>query len=324
MTRSLQISEEVSQALASAAPVVLLETAVLTCGLPRSPWLPEYGDAPEGLQTNVPLNLATVRAMANAVTAAGCVPAITAILHGTPRIGLSDAELDGLASDAEAGKASSATIAHAIASGMSAGTTVSGTLRLAAAASAEGLPHPRVFATGGIGGVHTGWPGRFDISADLAAIARTPTCVVCSGPKSVIDDVTTMEALESLGVPVIGLNIDVLPGFQSLQSAHHVPITAATDVGSVASIARTHWSLPQSGGLLACNPPPTTSAMCKNEVCALATEAEAAVTQQGPARTPALLSHMASASAGRTLLANVDLLRSNAAAAASIAHSLAS
>lgn len=322
MSLELKVHPEVDEALRSHKPVVLLETAVLTCGLPRSTWPQSFGAAPSGLSSDEPMHLGTLHAMAAAVRETGSVPAITAILDGQPCVGLDDAMLTRLAMDDAGEKASAASIATCMADQLSAGTTVSATLHLGAALAENGRDIPRVFATGGIGGVHLGWPDKLDMSADLMAIARTQICVLCSGPKSIIDDVTTAEAMEALGIPVLGYQTDFLPGFQATTSSGHHPIHRVDDLSAIDRIAKAHWSLPQSGGILLCQPAPSQSAMPIETVRSLAEVAELQIKATGPARTPALLTHMAENSGGRTLRANIELLISNASTAGSLANSM--
>ena len=320
MSPVVHVLPEVGEALAAGKAVVLLETAVLTCGLPRTPWQAQHGPRPDHLDAGDAVHLGTVRAMERAIGAAGAVPAVSAILHGTARIGLTQQELEALAADESAGKASTATMAVPMAGGGSAGTTVSGTLRLAAAV--EG-PAPCVFATGGIGGVHTGWPANVDVSADLGELARARVCTVCAGPKSIIDATATSEVLESLGVPVLGLGVDRMPGFQSPAAGDAPAVTRVESAARAAAVAAAHWRLPGAGGLLVVQPPPPAHAIDADVLRGIAAEAEAETTATGPARTPALLDAMARCSGGDTLRCNVDLLVSNAHAAADIATSLA-
>jgi len=316
----LSVAQETADALTDGRPVVLLETAVLTCGLPRQPWQVDHGPLPSGVAADEPLHLATMQAMCQAIRAEGAVPAITAVLDGQPRLGIDSDDLNRLASDTAAGKASTATLALHLRPGAAAGTTVSGTLRLASALDVMGLPMPRIFATGGIGGVHQGWPDAPDISADLGEIARVPIGVVCAGPKSIIDASATCEFLEALGVPVIGFGVDRIPGFQSIEArgAPEIPLLDRPD--DVAAVLRAHWSFPTAGGVLITQPPPFHVAMDPDALAAVAADAEEAVQVQGPARTPALLSHMASVTSGATLIANIELLISNAALAGRLAR----
>jgi pseudouridine-5'-phosphate glycosidase len=258
--------------------------------------------------------------MERVIRDAGAVPAASAILHGAPHIGLSAEALDELAEDRTAAKASTATMAIAMARGMSAGTTVSGTLRLAAA---MGQPAPRVFATGGIGGVHLGWPADVDVSADLGELARSRVCTVCAGPKSIIDAHATSQALESLGVPVLGLGVHQMPGFQSPPADDAPAVSRVDNVSRIAAIATAHWQLPAAGGMLVVQPPPPAHSMDASSLRTIAETAEAEVRATGPDRTPALLDAMARLSGGDTLRCNVDLLVSNARTAADIATALA-
>lgn len=319
MSRPIRVHDEVAEALRAARGVVLLETAVLTCGLPGTPWRAAHGACPTVIDDALPVHLATLRSMIEAIRTAGAVPAVTAILNGTPRIGLSQDELNALAGDRSAGKASTATMAAMLAAGRSAGTTVSATLALSGAVEAAGLPRPRVFATGGIGGVHTGWPARVDVSADLGELARQQVCVVCAGAKSIIDAAATAEVLESLGVPTLGYRVDRMPGFQSPPTDDSPAIDRVETLADAAAVARAHWSLPGRGGLLLCQSPPPNTAMLPSDVDAAAREAEATVRVDGPARTPALLAAMATVTNGGTLRANVDLLVANARLAGELA-----
>ncbi|MCP4759389.1 MAG: pseudouridine-5'-phosphate glycosidase [Planctomycetes bacterium] len=319
MTSTIQVHGEVIAAARSGKRIVLLETAVLTCGLPRTPWKSCHGPCPPSIEADEPLNLACMRGMISAIRRGGCVPAITAVVRGTPRIGLSEDELTTLAMDATAGKASLATIGRSMASGASAGTTVSATLRLAATASYEGLPHPRVFATGGIGGVHEGWADHLDISADLGELASRQICVVCAGAKSIIDAGATAELLETLGVPILGLKVDRMPGFQCDPSESSPAVMPVDAVRTAAAISTAHWSIPSTGGVLLTQPPPQTSKMSVERVADAVRLAEETVTCTGPARTPALLDAMAQLTDGATLRANIDLLISNATTAAELA-----
>ncbi len=323
MSDPLHIHEEVVDALHGNRGVVLLETAVLTCGLPCEVWQKAHGDCPTTIDRSLPVHLATMRGMMEAIRAAGCVPAVTAVLSGTPRVGLSDDELVSLADDRSAGKASTATMAAVLATGCSAGTTVSGTLRLSAAVAAAGLPQPRIFATGGIGGVHAGWPARLDVSADLGELARQQVCVVCAGAKSIIDAHSTCEVLEAMGVPVLGYRLDRMPGFQCPPSAGSPAVHRVESASDAGAVAHAHWSLPGSGGLLLCQSPPPETAMPVADVDAAAAEAERIVEAGGPARTPALLNAMATVSCGATLRANIDLLLANARLAGELAAVMA-
>ncbi len=316
----MHLHPEVAEALQDAQPVVLLETAVLTHGLPRQCWQPSFGKAPQGLNTTLPVHLATMHCMERAVRERNAIPAITAVIQGVPHIGLQPSQVEALAADTQAHKASASTLGHAIANGASAGTTVSGTLRLAGAI--QDLPRPRVFATGGIGGVHYGWSNTPDISADLGELTRHQICIVCAGAKSIIDPHATAESLETLGIPTLGLGTDRLPRFQAAGDDQCPTIAKVDSAHQAAMIAKAHWSLPGGAGLLLMQPPPASVAMTLQDVDEAVQQAESHITATGQGRTPALLQSMAEATSGATLRANVGLLESNAATAADLALAL--
>ncbi|MCH2142311.1 MAG: pseudouridine-5'-phosphate glycosidase [Phycisphaerales bacterium] len=316
----MHVHPEVAEALQDQKPVVLLETAVLTHGLPRLPWQTAFGDAPNGIDSALPVHLATMQCMEQAVRGRGAVPAITAVIAGVPHLGISPSELEALAENATTQKASASTLGQAIASHAYAGTTVSGTLRIAAAIT-DG-PVPRVFATGGIGGVHFGWNNTPDISADLGEMTRHEICVVCAGAKSIIDPVATMETLETLGIPVLGLKTDRLPRFQAAGDLQCPRISQVESVHQAASIATAHWSLPGGAGVLLMQAPPSAVAMSLQDVEQAVQMAESSVCATGQERTPALLQAMAESTSGASLRVNIALLESNASTAADLALAL--
>ncbi len=286
----------------AAAPLVALETAVLTHGLPR------------------PRNLEAVQTMAAAVRAAGATPLIVAVLHGRLVVGLKERELEELAVDEQARKVGARDLAAAIAEGASAGTTVSATL---AACRLAGI---QVFATGGIGGVHRGWSSHRDVSSDLEELARTSCCVVSSGAKTVLDLPATLESLESLGVPVLGHGCEDFPRFYS-RGDGSLPIPRAASLDAVASICRTRWQLlDQPGGVLVANPVPEEAALDPGPLEEAVEQAVAAAEARGvrgAAVTPFLLSALAKATQGRSLAGNLALLEDNAAVAGRLAVALA-
>ncbi|MBC8201723.1 MAG: pseudouridine-5'-phosphate glycosidase, partial [Planctomycetes bacterium] len=200
---SVSVAQTIQDALALNKPVVALETAVLTAGLPKTPWSADYGDCPNTIDSNLPVNLALACAMTASVENHGAIPAWIAVTDGNLRIGLTSNEITDLCTNENAGKVSLATIAHCMQNKKTAGTTVAATL-LACSLSSKKNPI-RVFATGGIGGMHQNWMKRLDISADILALSNTPTCVVASGAKSILDIPATVESLETVGVPVFGL-----------------------------------------------------------------------------------------------------------------------
>lgn len=292
----LQILPEVKTALSEGRPVVALESAVITHGLPR------------------PINLELARRMQAEVRKAGAVPAIAAVLDGVAKLGLTPEELERLSLDEQVVKISRRDFSWSRATGRSGGTTVAGGMIMARAAGV------RVFATGGIGGVHRG--GGMDVSADLPELAQTPVAVVCSGAKAILDLPRTIEWLETAGVPVVGYETDELPGFYSRESG--LPISARADTPEeVAGILRAHWELPSAGGLLIGVPCPESDAIPFDVVQeALQRAATEARNVSGPALTPFLLSRMSEFTDGRSLRANLALLRNNARVAAGIAVAL--
>jgi pseudouridine-5'-phosphate glycosidase len=297
---ALSVRPDVADAIAAGRPVVALESTLITHGLPR------------------PRNLEVARAAEAAVRAAGAVPATIALRDACIVIGLSEEELSELA-DAPAGKASRQNLAAALVQGGWWGTTVSATM---VAAHAAGI---RVFATGGIGGVHRGAERSFDVSADLEELARTPVAVVSAGPKAVVAARATLEYLETRGVPVIGLGTTQLPGFWSRESGVPVPVTAR-DEREAAAIVTQHWSLGLGSGVLVTVPIPEANALPHAEseaaIAQALDEAETAGTS-GPDTTPWLLARVAELTEGRSLAANAALIVHNAAVAARLAIALA-
>ncbi len=286
---------DVVRALQSANAIVALESTVITHGLPR------------------PQNLQLARELEAVVKLNKAVPATIALLSGKIHIGLSDAELEYLALQAAARKISRRDFSLAIASRSDGGTTVAGTLF---AAHKAGI---RVFATGGIGGVHRG--STFDISADLNELRQTPLVVVCSGAKAILDLPATREVLESYGVPVIGYRTDEMPAFYTPKSGLSVDLRVE-NAAEIAEIARSHWSLGLSSAILVVNPPPAEASLPPEVIedhiaLALAQAEDAGVT--GAAITPFLLAQVSRLSDGESLKTNLTLLRSNAALAAEIA-----
>ena len=292
----LQIHSDVRTAIAEGRPIVALESAVITHGLPR------------------PINLELARRMEAEVRKAGAVPAIAAVVDGAAKLGLTPEELERLSLDERAAKISRRDFGWSKAAGRSGGTTVAGTMIMAGAA---GVP---IFATGGIGGVHRG--GGLDVSADLPELAQTPIAVVCSGAKAILDLPRTIEWLETAGVPVIGYQTDEFPGFYSRESG--LPVSARADSpAEVADILRAHKELPSAGGVLIGVPCPESDAIPREEVQEALRQAETeARNVSGAALTPFLLSRMSEFTGGRSLRANLALLRNNAQVAANIAVAL--
>lgn len=289
------IGQEVTRALQMGSPLVALESAVITHGLPR------------------PLNLELARDVQNTVRAERATPATIGILNGQIVIGLNDDGLDRLANAERVRKISRRDFGIALTRMESGGTTVAGTL---IAARAAGI---RVFATGGIGGVHR--HSSHDVSTDLIELSRSPLIVVCSGAKAVLDLAATREVLETLGVPVVGYQTDEFPAFYSRHSGLAVDTRIETPQ-EVADIARVQWESGVDSAVLVVVPPPDGSALSHEQVERVVGQAmQEAQTQEirGAAVTPFLLSRVAMLTGGNSLEANLSLLRNNAKIAAQIA-----
>jgi pseudouridylate synthase len=297
----LRLAAEVSDALASGRPVVALESTLIAHGLPR------------------PTNLTVAREMEARVRTEGAVPATIALLDGQIVIGMSDAELERLATTSEpVAKASRRGLAVALAQRSLAATTVSGTLACAALASI------RVFATGGIGGVHRGAAQTFDISADLIELGNAPIVTVCAGIKAILDLPLTLEYLETQGIPVIGVQTDELPAFYCRGSGLRVPFRAETPA-DIAAIARAQWQSGLGGGLLVTCPIPAGDALPDSVFADALAQAErdaAEARLSGPAITPYLLARIGALTDGTSIAANRALLLNNATWAARVAVAL--
>jgi pseudouridine-5'-phosphate glycosidase len=325
---SVLLSDAVGKALQSGGPVVALETAVLTKGLPHCSWGEEFGSRPSSIDADAPINLAAAKAMTHAVQTAGGIPAWIAVIDGTLRIGLSTEEVEELAMDETAGKVSLATIASVLSQKKSAGTTVATTLQACDIAKNICGHAIRVFATGGIGGIHRNWGKRLDISADLRALATCPTCVVASGAKSILDIPATVESLETLGVPILGLGTESFPCFVEAKSKNDPRINVVTSPEEVASICHTHWNeLGSTSAILTTCQVPDDVALRRGTLEQVIEQTEqswASSGDVGATRTPALLDALAHHTKGKYLVANLALLCNNAARAAEISISMAS
>jgi pseudouridine-5'-phosphate glycosidase len=293
-----QLSDEVHQALDTRGPIVALETSVLAQGLPY------------------PHNRQAAADLEHAVRTAAAIPAWILVERGAIRVGLSAADLDALCDPgARASKVARRDYPAALASRGLGSTTVSATLW---AASALGI---EVMATGGIGGVH---PGSGDVSADLLEIARVPGLVVCSGPKSIVDPMATLERLEELGVLVVGYGCDRLPFFLARDAGLLLEHRVDTP-GEAAALARTRAALGVRSAILLCQPVPDEAAMDRDLVAAAVHACDVraqAAGVAGKAVTPFLLSCLAEVTGGASLRANLALLRANAALAGRIAAAI--
>jgi pseudouridine-5'-phosphate glycosidase len=296
---ALQLSPEVSSALAGALPIVALESSVFAQGLP------------------VPDNRRAAELMREAIRERKAVPAITGVVRGVPTVGIKDADLDRFLGRRGIHKVSARDLPWAMAKRMDGATTVASTLMLAVLAGIS------VFATGGIGGVHH--EPEFDESADLFELSRSPVIVVCAGAKSVLDLRATMERLETLGVSVIGYRTSELPGFFTVSTG--IPLTATADsVTDIAAAWRAHRELGRPGAILVVQPPPADLALERTEVEGLVERSYESARKagvHGAAITPYLLAEISKATNGRSLAVNIGLLARNAALGAEIAVEIA-
>ncbi len=301
MHRLLTVTPEIADALAEHRPVVALESTVISHGMPH------------------PDNLATARALEAEVRNAGAIPATVAVMDGRIRVGLDDAALERLAiAGRMARKLSRRDLPIALATGTLGATTVAATM---IAARLAGIA---VFATGGIGGVHRGAERSFDISADLDELARSSVCVVCAGAKSILDLPKTLEVLETRGVPVLGYQTEEFPAFYSRRSG--LPVDQRCDSpAEVAAILKTKWDLGLEGGVLLANPIPTADELDADAMEHAIEQALAEADSQGitgKAITPHLLAGLERLTQGRSLTANMALIRHNARVAAAVATAL--
>ncbi|WP_333712925.1 pseudouridine-5'-phosphate glycosidase [Yoonia sp.] len=297
----LQYSAEVAAARASGAAVVALESTIITHGMP------------------FPQNVETARLVEADIRAAGAVPATIAVMGGKLHIGLEADELDALGQAEGVAKLSRADIAACIASGGTGATTVAATM------IAAHLADIHVFATGGIGGVHRGAETSFDISADLHELAQTPVTVVAAGAKAILDLPKTFEVLETLGVPVIAFGQDSIPAFWSAQSDIPAPLRMDT-AAEIAAAHKMRAAMGLSGGQLVTNPIPDADAIPAEVLHPIIARALAEAEAQGvsaKAVTPFLLGRIFELTEGRSLAANIALVRNNARLAAQIAVALA-
>jgi len=296
----MNISEEVSDAIAQNRPVVALESTIITHGMPY------------------PQNLDIALAVEAEVRGSGAIPATIAIMDGLLEVGISGDKLEELSErNEDAAKASRRDVASILVKGGLAGTTVATTMQIAKAANIK------IFATGGIGGVHRGAETSFDISADLAELARTPVAVVCAGAKSILDIGKTLEVLESNGVPVIGYGSDSFPAFFSRDSGHSVD-HRFDDVRDIAKMIKTQNQL-EMGGVLVAVPIPEADAMDGEKIEEIIQMALKEANEKGVSRkdlTPYLLQKIFELSNGESLKANGALIRNNAAVAGKIAVAL--
>ena len=294
------MSEDVQMALRHGHAIVALESTIITHGMP---W---------------PQNAEMAAQVEADIRACGATPATIAVLDGRLKIGLETAERDALARHPNPAKLSRADLAVSLATGRTGGTTVAATM---IAAHLAGIS---VFATGGIGGVHKGAEHSFDVSADLQELAQTPVSVVAAGAKAILDVPKTLEVLETLGVPVIAVGQDTLPAFWS----RHSDLAAPLRLDDPAEIAKSHVlraALALPGGQLIANPIPVADEIPAEILAPIIHQAQAEATAQGiggKAVTPFLLNRIFELTQGRSLSANIALVRNNARLAAEIAKEI--
>jgi pseudouridine-5'-phosphate glycosidase len=296
----LRVSEEVRAALEQGRPVLALESTIIAHGLPR----------PRNVEV-------ALQAQAEA-RSAGVVPATVGVLEGRLCIGLEDGQIEALGSAEGVLKVSRRDLAHALASGKRGATTVCGTM---VAARLAGI---RVFATGGIGGVHRGGEGSMDVSADLLELSRSPVIVVSAGAKAILDLARTLEVLETHGVPVVGYQTGEFPAFYSRASGLPLDLRADTPE-EVAGLFRAQRELGLEQGILVANPIPAASEIPRERLEGFLATALAEAARQGVRGqrvTPFLLSRLLELSRGRSLEANIALLLNNVRLGCAIARCL--
>ena len=289
------ISDEVQRARELDAPIVALESTVITHGLPT------------------PQNMELALAMEARVRAEGAVPATVALLDGQIRVGINETELERLANAKDPVKVSRRDFAKVIVKKLDGGTTVAGTMLAAQKAGIQ------VFATGGIGGVHR--ESYLDISTDLQALSDTPMIVVCAGAKSILDLPATLEYLETMAVPVVGYGTDEFPAFFSRHSGLNVSIRLDTPE-EIAAFAKAHWDLGMKSAILVTNPIPEEHSLDDDFINPIIEQASADAKEKGihgQALTPFLLARINKLSGGKSLESNLVLLHNNATLATKIA-----
>lgn len=301
LKKYVDIAPEVQQALDEGRPVVALESTIISHGMPY------------------PKNVETAKRCEEIIREEGAVPATTAILGGRIKIGLSDEELEFMATSKDIIKSSRRDYATIVALGLNGATTVATS---ALTASLAGIP---VFVTGGIGGVHRGAQETFDISRDLEEISQTDIVVVCAGAKSILDIGLTLEVLETLGVPVLGYGTKEMPAFFTRKSGFFVDSQVNTP-DEVAKIAKAKWDLGLHGGILLTNPIPEEAAMDQKKIDGAIAEALKEAEEKGihgKEATPFLLGRVLEATEGKSLEANIALVENNARVGARVASAMA-
>ncbi len=297
----LTLSDEVSAALAEGRPVVALESTIISHGMPY------------------PRNVEMAVEVEALVRDAGATPATVAVLGGRPRVGLTPEDLELLGSDPRVTKVSRRDLPYVVARGLHGATTVAATMRLASLAGV------RTFVTGGLGGAHRGAQQSFDLSADLTELAVTDVAVVSAGVKSILDIGLTLEALETLGVPVLVEGSDEFPSFYSRESGHGAPMRV-DGAAEVAAVMRAKWDLGLTGAVVVANPVPEADEIPAAEMDGVIARALADADGRGLRGkdvTPYLLGRIVELTDGASLRTNIALVRHNARLGAAIAREYA-
>jgi pseudouridine-5'-phosphate glycosidase len=298
MQQFFDYSPEVKQAIQDRKPILALESTLITHGLPY------------------PQNMEVAKAVEEIARKNHVTPATIAIIKGKIKIGLTSEELELLVNDKQAIKAGKRDLPYLLNTELNAGTTVASTLYCADYAGIK------VFATGGIGGVHRG--DDLDISADLIELARTPIAVVCAGVKAILDVERTLEYLETHSIPIIGYRTDTLPAFYSSASSHKLP-ARVDGIAELVKILRIHWQLGMTSGVLIANPIPEENEIPAETIEPVIAEALLAADKEhirGKEITPFLLERVAQATQGKSMQANISLIKNNVRLGAMLAHKL--
>ena len=300
MLNYFELSKEVKSALDMGKPLVALESTLISHGFPY------------------PENLKVAREMEEIIRGYGVIPATIAIINGKIKVGLTQNELEFMATSKKITKTSRRDLAAIISKGLNGATTVAATMIIAKMAGIK------IFATGGVGGVHRGAEQNFDISADLQELAKTSVVVVCSGAKAILDLSLTREYLETMGVPVIGFKCEEMPAFYCRESGFNVDYSVE-DEAEAANIIRVIEDLGLQGGLLISNPIPEEYAISMEYINKIIEEAMKEAKKKdikGKELTPYLLNKVKDLTGGKSLLANIALVKDNARVAAMIANVL--
>ncbi len=298
MQAYFEYSTEVQDALNNKKPILALESTLITHGLP------------------FPQNLETAQAVEELVRERNVTPATIAIIDGKIKVGLNQDELEKLVQTKTVYKASKRDIPYLLSKGLSAGTTVAATLFCADYAGI------RVFATGGIGGVHHG--DSFDISADLIELARTPVAVICAGAKAILDLPRTIEFLETYSIPVIGYGTETLPAFYTRETSYKLT-SHVNDIPALAKLLKIHWQLGMTTGILIANPINAADEIPADIIDPVITNALKAASERmitGKEVTPFLLGEVAAVTKGKSMAANISLIKNNVRLGADLAAAL--